>query len=335
MEDPKSRSWSPRTVGFKNFYNDCKEGLYDLNPSHQRQVVHSVQWKGDIIKSALQFNDIPLVRFHQVKQSDGRVKWESLDGKQRCSAIIEYLDNQYEIQFTWIGWPEKKIKYKDLPADKKQRIDELSLDMKLLSETLSYEEISLYFQWAQNTKTTTLGEHLNSMLHSEIGSKLRGLISRMKEQLDNFKPIATVDRCQHLEIMARLIYAYDKHCTPNAIKFFTGQQEIKRWWLTFHADDETFEYFTRTVQCLLTLLNETNFIYKSKNNTFLPIYWYLLKHVVDVNGSITKNRQLYDKLFTKLQDDTIKFTSDDAGGTEDHNGSSVVRRYQYLCELMV
>jgi hypothetical protein len=81
-------------------------------------------------------------------------------------------------------------------------------------------------------------------------------------------------------------------------------------------------------------LNETNFIYKSKNNTFLPIYWYLLKHVVDVNGFITKNRQLYDKLFTKLQDDTIKFTSREAGGTEDHNGSSVLLRYNYLRELM-
>jgi len=378
MSEPKSRTWRQQAVTFKNFHDDWKRGIYDLDPRHQRNVVHNDKWKGDIIKSAIQFNDIPLVRFHQRIQSDGTHRWESLDGKQRCSAIIEFMNGDYSIEFSWTGWPKVKTHYKELSAGQKQRIDELNLDMKLLPETLSNEEISQYFQWAQNTKTTSLGEFLNSTLHSQFGEKLNHFISKdqsatdktkgcLLTALNELKPIGGVDRHQHLEITARLLYSYTCHykstmeqrvraaeaapelatksskkslkaqsdSMADVDKFTAEQKKMRDWWVAESMPEDEFGKYVNTVTWLFMLLNKTNFKYKAKNNTYLPIYWYLLKHVCDSEGAITHKRANWIKLTRLLNTNEIDFTCEDAGGTEGHDAAGpALTRYRYLCVKM-
>jgi hypothetical protein len=333
MTTPHSRTWQNQSVSFMNFFTNWKRGTYDLDPPHQRKVVHNNKWKGDIIKSAIQFNDIPLVRFHKREQSDLTHKWESLDGKQRCSAIIEFLDNKYEIEFEWDGWPTCKTFYKNLSPIQRQRIDELNLDTKLLPETFSEEEISQYFQWAQNTKTTSLGEYLNSTLHSQLCQRLRPIIdNKLSEHLKIFKPIGTVDRYQHLEIMARLLYAVC--CFRDSVeKFTTEQKMMKSWWVSGFMSEQDEIFFTRSVTILLNLLNTIEFKYKSKNNTYLPVFWYLLKNIIDADGNITEKRKQFQQFQLLLNSGDIEFKPMGGAEARDPFGAGLAR-YRYLCEKM-
>ena len=63
---------------------------YNLNPEHQRHVLHNDLWKSNIIMSLFTFKDTPAVYFHETTDDEypGNV-YESLDDKQRCSAIYE------------------------------------------------------------------------------------------------------------------------------------------------------------------------------------------------------------------------------------------------------
>ena len=160
-------TWTKETLTFKNFFNSFEDGLYNLNPEHQRDVVHNDEWKSGIIRSSLKFGDIPPVYFHTKTDDTNLNTYDSLDGKQRCSAIIEYMKNEFEYKCTY---PESfyRKKYDQLSSVDKQKFNNCKIDTKIHNTEMSLEDIQEFFADRQSHKTTTLGEHLNSMVASSL-----------------------------------------------------------------------------------------------------------------------------------------------------------------------
>lgn len=91
---------------------------------------------------------------------NGTIQWESLDGKQRCNAILRFMRNELAVEFeNWTEYDGEVMLFQLQPYHQ-QIIENLTIDFKLLHETLNDDEIRRFFQCAQQTKITTNGEHL-------------------------------------------------------------------------------------------------------------------------------------------------------------------------------
>ena len=128
-------SWIRITVTFIDLFLSVERNDYELNPEHQRDVVHDDIWQSGIINSALSIGDIPQVYFHTVIKEDGSSIRESLDGKQRCMSIIRFIDNKYKFNPKSIVWDINQNMvgkyYKDLTPVDKQKVDRCKIDCKI------------------------------------------------------------------------------------------------------------------------------------------------------------------------------------------------------------
>jgi len=276
----QSRSWTTQSVSFRNFDADQKRGMYDLEPEHQRRNVHGREWQQDIIVSSLEFGCIPAPSFHQRIMPNGTVRWESLDGKQRCNAILRFMRDELAVEFE--SWREYdgEVLFSQLNPSDQQLIENLTIDFKLLNETLSDDEIRRFFQCAQQTKRTTNGEHLNSDLSSPKRKSVTDLLKALSPFNDLMKIIQPNNkRYKHLEIAAELLYCFDT-CIDGRETFDVTPATLKKWWKEGGAvlGEEMWREFVSSASVLLQFLVDAEITNKMSKTTFLPIYWYILEH---------------------------------------------------------
>jgi hypothetical protein len=73
----------------KDFKENANEGLLDLNPSYQRDVVWSNSESQMLIESILRGIPLPSVILSQTEGESGH--WQIVDGKQRLTAILRFI----------------------------------------------------------------------------------------------------------------------------------------------------------------------------------------------------------------------------------------------------
>jgi hypothetical protein len=100
---------SARTVEFF-LDRDPKDPRFDLDQPYQRGVVWGLRRKQSLIKSILMGVPIPAIiindRFeagfrHPGYDQDRRWAYAIVDGKQRVTAIQQFVDNQFEVPYEW------------------------------------------------------------------------------------------------------------------------------------------------------------------------------------------------------------------------------------------
>jgi hypothetical protein len=331
---PGRRLWETRGVGFGEFAREHQAGTYNLDPEHQRGIVHSKAWMRDIITSALVYNDLPPVRFHWRPMANGTRQYESLDGKQRCVAVIRYMTSELAVDFGDIelgDWDRygRAVTYQELTPPHQQLIAyDCQLDVKTLHGTLTRAEIEEFFQRAQQTKKTLVGEHLNSCVDSTKRSALTPLVNdeRFKPLLKAIKPNA--DRFSHLEMLARLLFAFHRS-SESVTRFDPTPDALKTWW----KDDDVFDEgpvpasFITSAQLALTLIQEADITNKMNKSTYLPIYWYILQHCWDWGVIGSPHLEPVQALQHMLRSGGVVL--DGPGRT-----GNALARYHQLCQLM-
>lgn len=270
------RSWTTQCVSYRNFDADQKRGMYNLEPEHQRHNVHGREWQQDIITSSLEFGCIPPPSFHQRIMPNGTTQWESLDGKQRCNAILRFMRNELAVEFE--NEYDGEVLFSQLHPYHQQLMENLTIDFKVLHETLNDDEIRRFFQCAQQTKRTTNGEHLNSDLKSPKRKALAKFLqttSPFTEILKKIKPNNT--RFNHLEIAAELLYCFDAYVLSREI-FDVTPQILKQWWKEggMVIREPMWIEFVNSACILMQFLDEAAITNRMSKTTFLPIYWFIL-----------------------------------------------------------
>lgn len=273
------RSWTTQCVSYRNFDADQKRGMYNLEPEHQRHNVHDHHWQQDIITSSLEFGCIPAPIFHQRTIPNGTIQWESLDGKQRCNAILRFMRNELAVEFeNWTEYDGEVMLFQ-LQPHHQQIIENLTIDFKLLHETLNDDEIRRFFQCAQQTKITTNGEHLNSDLSSPKRKAVTDLLvttSPFTEIMKKIQPTNT--RFNHLEIAAELLHCFDA-CVYGRETFDVTPQILKQWWKEggMVIREPMWKDFVSSAICVMTCLDEASIKNKMSKTTFLPVYKFILE----------------------------------------------------------
>lgn len=219
-------SWTTENVTIKVIALQVRDGSYDLDPPHQRDVVHVGKWRSDLVNTVMTIGMVPPTLWH----TRGR-KTESIDGKQRISALVSYLNNE----FNWNG-----RKFDELTEDEQIRFENHSLTLMKCTRTLTDDEISSLFSKLQVTKKTTAGEVLNSNVNSSIRNKIFSMLNDEKyahiiKKLykyhgDQEKYNKSMKRYENADILLQLLHMYhysDRKITPAKIETFLQDEARK------------------------------------------------------------------------------------------------------------
>lgn len=86
------------TITIANFYESYQLDKYNFNPEYQRKSIWTEEKKSFLINSIVKNFPIPPIFLHQqIDDSTGETKYDIIDGKQRLTAIVEFLNNQISI----------------------------------------------------------------------------------------------------------------------------------------------------------------------------------------------------------------------------------------------
>ena len=269
--EPIEGVWRTETSSFVNFHRDVNDNFlkWDLKPKHQRDVIHTDKWCADIIRSAIMFKDIPEVYFFTRTNQDGLDYYVSLDGKQRCMAILKYMDDAYPYYPEFPASMHGK-KFNELSPLDQQRIRESKITMKILSSDMTDVQIDMFFNDRQKTQQTSLGEYINAGLQytsrtyfvDALGSALFAPL--FKNMFPKGDP-----RYRSLEVLTHMGYIYthpDSEIDPTT-------EEILEWW----GDDpfnglHLLEGFYLKVRDTMNFLISLKVKRKDANSVFKPFF---------------------------------------------------------------
>lgn len=283
----ESITWAPEHVSFDYFASQVQDGLIDLHPPHQRDIVHTDEWQSQIILSALTTGDIPELYFDEVPHEVyGKIK-RSLDGKQRGTAIKRFITGE-------IGFPKRpadiKIlqlkclagkKINDLTPQNQAVIKNLKLSYRVANRMLTDDEVTDFFTKRQNTKQTKHGEFLNSTLSSlprqfivndmlkrhDVSSVMDAYRTKMK---------GTLKRCGDIEFIAKALYHYT-HRDANP-KIDCPISKLREWWAnaTPITELDKTRFIARFTQTIAFILEHD--LKSPGKSVLLPIFAYICKY---------------------------------------------------------
>jgi len=256
------------SVSIRNLVRDCESGAYNLNPDHQRNVIHSAGWKRDIIDSLINVGDIPGVYFHPTNRI--KTKFDSLDGKQRCSAIVECANDALKYDGKFFSKHDEEFRAKLLNT---------KVSVKSATRTLDDNEIEKFFLSRQYASNTKLGEKLNSQITTKTRQYLLGILgceekanSPLHCNLVHVK--RSNNRFEHLEIMSRLMYCQINHGEGKID--LDGEKKFITWFNNEKCHSDT-GVFKANIYILFQLLVSLNIPYSGSKTVYLPIFAAILK----------------------------------------------------------
>lgn len=85
-------------ITIANFYEGYELGKYNFEPPYQRRSLWTDEKKSFLIDSILKNYPIPPIFLHQkIDDTTGKTKYDVIDGKQRLTAIVEFIQNKISV----------------------------------------------------------------------------------------------------------------------------------------------------------------------------------------------------------------------------------------------
>lgn len=298
-----------------------KSGVFKMDPEHQRDVVHDLDWQNGIIVSALTHGDVPQVYFHTVIDDDGSVKYESLDGKQRVSAIVNFMTNEFKFsydvasddgKYTELGILDGK-KYIDFPPYMKSKIENCTLSVKIYKDRMSDHEITGFFLIRQHCKSTTLGEKLNASLSSLARKGARAVLAY--DSFDEINDLRGKRRYKGLEVVCHVGCTY----YAKSLTDIDGKSEnVLNWW-----NENPHEWSHEEIAEIIYVLHKTyrvingvpkSWKWNTANPTIVAVFYVII--VMKRRGSYTID-SVCDNMISRFSECNDPVILGDVGGN--HN----------------
>ncbi|MFT2815564.1 HNH endonuclease family protein [Leifsonia sp. A12D58] len=188
--------------------------LINLEPTYQREAgVWSTDKKQLFIDSVINGYDVPKIYVHKVDQDATGFAYAVVDGKQRISTILEFLDGKFEFaeDFKYLGYecdvpPKPGDTFKDLEEQTRDIFKEKSLDVVVI-ETDDEDDIEELFSRLNN------GEKLNA---AESRNAIGGTVAALVRELVTVpffteKIRFTNRRYSHYEVACKLLFIEHVH----------------------------------------------------------------------------------------------------------------------------
>ena len=142
----------------------------ELNPPHQRnESIHNDVWKSELILSNIVGMPLGEPEFDTKRMSNGTTVLRSLDGKQRITAVMLYLNNEFKYNHPKsIPAAMMGKTFDEIPPVWQQAVRNAQFHIKVCDSELTPDEIAYHFRKKQQSAKTTPGEKLNAMYHNRL-----------------------------------------------------------------------------------------------------------------------------------------------------------------------
>ena len=242
LELVNSRRFNTQLYSVGTLYHQITNSEVDMDPPHQRnESVHSNPWKSELILSLMKGMPLGEPEFDTVRKPNGMTSIRSLDGKQRVTAIMSYLDGDFKYCHPQnIPAAMMNKTYEEIPGAWKQAIRNATLPVKVCDSTLTEEEIAYHFRKKQQSAVTTCGEKLNAMFSNPVIRFAYQLLG--ENAIVNSCLEGKARRMGHLEMIIRIIHAiHVLDVNREKTKIDTSPKKLIDWvenfdasWLTRH-----------------------------------------------------------------------------------------------------
>lgn len=195
-----------------------KQNKLWLNPEYQRESVWTAYQKQLLIDSILHDIDVPKLYFR--KTNKNKYEFEVVDGQQRLRAIFEYIENDFALldeSDDVDGHSIKNLTFKKLHSDVQNKLFTSPLDVVIMNEEYSDEDIEEIFLRLQNgtplnaaEKRRAIASNMRSVVHAISTDKVFELCS-FKNKRYAFEDV--VAKTLHL-----FLYGSITDIRPNSIK---------------------------------------------------------------------------------------------------------------------
>jgi hypothetical protein len=259
-------TWNTETISISALCHDIDDNFYNLDPEHQRNIIHSLEWKKNLIETIFTTGLIPTTYWHENNN-----KRESLDGKQRISTILEFKKNEFKY---------KGQKYDELSDEDKRHFNTFPLALGICSRTLTKEEVHNIFENLQVVKKTSLGEVLNSTYNENLKKNVLEYLDELNIINKNKNFLRKNKRFEQQEIIAWTLYfTYKKPDYDYALE----QIDIKEFWNEFYLNivenNNIYEEYKLLFNKFIRIfINNNNIPYINNKTTLIPLFYIVLNY---------------------------------------------------------
>ncbi|KAA8705151.1 DUF262 domain-containing protein [Pseudomonas proteolytica] len=218
-----------------SIYQRIKRGSIDLRPDFQRDMVWNRAKKQGLIDTILRDWKFPPV-FFVVTGNDQLM--EVLDGQQRLSAIVEFLENEFAIDGNIEPYDEEiqklnGLRFDQLPDRVRFRIEQYSIRIHELYDYQEGEPYELFFRLNQGV-TLTPAEKRNTFF-GPVREQIKNFVSYMSSlDIDGSRIGFNNNRLAYDDVIARFTYAVHtkiiskKITDVNLVEFYRAGTPVPR-----------------------------------------------------------------------------------------------------------
>src|SRR5215212_2548824 len=172
---------TPSDPDIETLYRRIIDGQLDLQPDFQRGEVWTLLKKKKLIDTILRDLHIPPIHVIKPVQSPAN---EVLDGKQRLTAIRDFMNNEFTVN----GSIEPKSpfinnldgkRFNDLPLETKERFKQFSIRQFLIDSFTPEEPGELFFRL--NSPTYLTAAEQRNAYYGEPRKQIKGLVTLLDE----------------------------------------------------------------------------------------------------------------------------------------------------------
>lgn len=142
--------------------------LLDLTPPFQRELVWTTKQKCELIESILM--GIPLPAFYMREDSNG--VYIVVDGKQRLSALFDFIDGKFKLDSLSILRDKNKYYFKDLSPVEQNKIEDYSLNVNVIKSPTDDRVTFDLFDRVNRSGTKLNNQEMRNALYQGTSTKL-------------------------------------------------------------------------------------------------------------------------------------------------------------------
>lgn len=284
---------SPYSV--KTYYEDLRKleddpitpGCFDIYPEHQREFVTDAKWSNELICHFIFHGQLNPVIYHKVTDPQGYSYYENLDGKQRSSAFIRLMTDQFVFKnVKSFPHPDKHINdmltachakyFSRWPENYKSEFLHMKIPVTTYGYAMSEAMKADFFKDLQNTRRTRIGEVLHSYEKNRDVLKIIRDIMKTCEWRRVWKTKQT--RFRDLHVFTCMAYHF--LVNPTSTKDVTNDQLIN--WIDKHGNEVSkadLWAFTKLAKKTMDLICELGDVaHASSKNTVVCFFFLLMKN---------------------------------------------------------
>jgi hypothetical protein len=212
------------TITVANFYEAYQLDKYNFDPVYQRKSIWTDEKKSFLINSIAKNFPIPPIFLHQkIDDETGKTKYDIIDGKQRLTAIIDFLNNEIPISDEAEGSNLAGLYFRDLDtpefSELKKRIWRYTISIEYIDTADAQVIDSIFDRLNRNGEKLTGQELRNATYYSSELLKSVGKVANLPYWKMRLEVVDKV-RMEDSEFISELYFliAENKALTANQIK---------------------------------------------------------------------------------------------------------------------